>query len=334
MSGSRRRWVAAALRFVSALGVVASGVAASPAVVHADSAGPTDYESEIVAITPAAPEIEVSTEGGDSFLRIAVEPGHEVVIHGYDDEPYLRIDPAGDVLRNVRSYATYYNEDRLGDVEIPDLVDNDAEPEWERVGGGGSWAWHDHRTHWMAEEPPIGLEAGDAITTAPVPVTVDGRLVEIEVRTVLLDDPSPWPPLFGALVGVQLGLLAVYLGPATAVLATLLLSAAALVVGASQYWSLPAETGPLITWWLLPALALGCVLAVIATYGRSSWLRIGLLALAALELVVWAVRRRDVFTSAVLPTDLSFGLDRGVTGAVLAGAVVVLIGVGRELLRD
>lgn len=309
-------------------------IVVTPATVHADAAGPTDYRSEVIAITPATPVVSASVEGGDSFVRITVEDGHEVVVLGYDDEPYVRIDVDGVVHRNVRSYATYYNEDRYGDVEIPDVVDNEAEPSWERVGDGGTWAWHDHRTHLMTERPPIGLEPGDAVPTEPVPLVVDGTPVTIEVRTVLQPEPSPWPALFGVLIGLQVGLVALLLGPASGVLATLVLAVAATIVGAAQYWSLPAETGPLVTWWLLPVLAAVAMIAAIATWGWSDLLRDGLRALAALQLGIWAFRRRDVLTGAVLPTDLAFWFDRMTTTAVLVGSVVLLVATGRDLLRQ
>ena len=258
---------------------------ATPTIAFADAAGPTDYRSEIVEVTPAeaAGVIDVAIEGGDAFVSIDVAPGHEVVVFGYDDEPYLRIDEAGVVFENRRSFATYYNEDRYGDVDIPDVVDNDAAAEWARIGGDGAWAWHDHRAHWMGTEPPIGLEPGDSLPTQVVPISVDGTPGRRStVSTTLIAPPSPWPALFGLMIGLAIVLAASLAGPATVDLVAIVLSAFAAWVGVAQFRSLPAETGPLVTWWLLPAVALACVVAVIAIYGRSelvepacSWLSPG-----------------------------------------------------------
>ena len=94
--------VGAAVVGVVVGGVVGVGAGAllGPDVAHADPAGPTDYRTEIVAIEPATDAIEIVVEGGDAFLHVTVEPGHEVVVLGYDGEPYLRIGPDGAVDQN------------------------------------------------------------------------------------------------------------------------------------------------------------------------------------------------------------------------------------------
>jgi hypothetical protein len=322
-------------RAIGAAMISAACVIAGPGVVLADAAGPTDYRSEVVAIDPATPAVDVTIEGGDAFVRIAVAEGHEVVVLGYapDEEPYLRIGVDGAVEHNLRSFATYYNEERFGGDDIPAIVDNSAPPDWQRIGDGGRWAWHDHRAHWMGTEPPIGLEPGDSLPSQSIPILVDGARVEIEVRTTLQDEPSIWPALFGILVGLQVVFLGALLGPATTTLASLVLSVAALVVGVTQFRSLPAETGPLLTWWLLPAIAVAAAVAIVVTYGRSVLLRSGLLAFAAALLVVWAFRRRSGLSRAVLPTDLPFWLDRCITAAVLAGSVALLVLAVRDMFR-
>ena len=121
---------------------------------------------------------------------------------------------------------------------------------------------------------------------------------------------------------VLLGSLA---GPATATLVSILLAGAATIVGVAQFRSLPGETGPLVTWWLLPALALLCLIATILTYGRQPLLRTGLVLLAGVQLTLWAVIRRTTMTSAVLPTDLPFWFDRMVTAAVLTGGAALVV---------
>ena len=306
-------------------------VTALPSVAHADAAGPTDYQTTIVSIEPVTDAIEMGVEGGDAFLRITVDPGHEVIVFGYDAEPYLRIRTDGVVEQNRRSYATYYNEDRYGRTDVPDMVDNQADPEWERIGDGGAWAWHDHRAHWMGTERPIGLDPGESLPPQIVPLLVDGAPVSVEVRTALMEGPSLVPVLFGAVIGLGLATLGIRLGPATSGLVMLLLGGGALVVGATQYASLPAETGPLLAWWLLPAIAVAAICAAIATYGRSRFALLGLTALAAAQTLVWAFQRRAGLTSAILPTDLPAGFDRFVTSAVLMGSLAVLVATLRQL---
>lgn len=165
-----------------------------------------------------------------------------------------------------------------------------------------------------------------------IPITVDGLPVGITVATTLVAPPSWWPTAFGILVGLQLVLLGWWLGPATATLSTLVVSLAAAVTGAGQYLSLPAETGPSVVWWLMPAIALAAGIGAIVTYGRSELLVRGLLALSGLQLVVWAYGRRDVFSRPVLPTDIAFWFDRASTGAALAGGAVITVLAVRSLL--
>lgn len=311
-------------RALSGVGL-AIAIAAAPGVALADAAGPTDYETEIVEVAPMHDALTVSIVGGDAFVRAAVAEGHELVVLGYapDEEAYLRIGPDGVVEQNVRSFATYYNAERYGSDDIPETVDTRAAPEWERIGSGGSWSWHDHRAHWMGAEPPVGLEPGDSLPRQDIPVLVDGERVVIGVVTTLRADPSIWPAVLGVLVGLSVALLAMVAGPATATLGAGFLALLALVVGTAQFLSLPSSTGPLTTWWLLPAIAAACVVVTIAIYGRSYLLERALVALAGALLVVWAWQRRDGLTRAILPTDLAFWFDRLVTSASLVGGALI-----------
>lgn len=327
-------------RATLAAAIAALGAFAVPSVAHADAAGPTDYVTEIVAIdgTPPGDDrsgpaglVTVSIEGGDSFVRVSVAPGHEVIVLGYAGEHYLRIDAAGDVFHNSRSYATYYNEDRYGSDDIPDHVDNEAAPEWERIGRGGDWSWHDHRAHFMGTARPIGMEPGDSFPIQVVPLLVDGVLVDVEVRTTLQPHPAWLPPAFGALIGLQVILLAGLAGPATTVIGGFIVGGFALLAGLAQYLSLPPETGPLVTWWLLPVLALVCLVATVASYGRSALIERGLVALSGLLVVVWAFERRSGLTRAVIPSELPAWFDRMVTAGALAGGATIVVLAVRDL---
>jgi hypothetical protein len=306
-----------------------------PTTAHADAVGPTDYRSEVVSVTPATDAVELSIEGGDAFVRIEVEPGHEVIVLGYepDQEPYLRIATDGAVEHNLRSYATYYNADRYGRTDIPDTVDTTAEPDWERLAGGGAWSWHDHRAHWMSDDPPVGLEPGDALPDQVIDLLVDGRPVTVTVRTTLQPDPSPLAAIVGVLIGLQLGLLAFAFGPATANLSLFVTAAAATVAGAGQYWSVSSATGPLVTWWLLPAIATVSAVVVIAIWGRSELVQLGLLALGGAMLVLWGFRRRDGLGAAVLPTDLPAWFDRLTSTAAPVAGVLVIVTAARALYK-
>ena len=305
-----------------------------PSVVHADAAGPTDYVTEIVDVSPESAAIELAVIGGDAFIELTVDPGHDVLVLGYrpDQEPYLRFRPDGTVEQNIRSYATYYNEDRYGTDDIPDVVDNAADPKWEQVADGGTYTWHDHRAHWMSEEPPVGLDPGESLPQDEIVLMVDGVETIVTVEITLLESASPVPALVGALLGAVLGLAGLRLGRASSTLVAVVLSIAALVAGWAQYASLPASTGPEAGWWLFPTVALVCSVAVIAIYRRSVWIECGLLALAGVQLLFWAWPRRDHATAAYLPTDLPTDVDRVVSMMVLVGSAFVLLAAGRAVV--
>lgn len=300
-------------------------VAASPA--GADPAGPSDFRSEVTGIVPAAEGLKAEIRGGDSFLEVDVAPGHTAVIKGYSGEPYLRILEDGTVERNRLSSATYLNNDRQGRVDIPAdakaATKDGAEPDWERVGGGGTYAWHDHRVHWMGgASPPVGRgETVKGFDPWTIPVTVDGTDVEIH-GTLFYEDavsPVPWAVLalviggvlawFGRRPGLRLGAAALSVA-----------SAVALVVGRADWVSTPQGGGnPLL--WALPAFAL--VTALVALVWPESGRGVVAALASVASLSGWALFRIQVLLKPVLPTALPFALDRATVAVALGASVAV-----------
>ena len=317
-------------RLLGALMVLAAAVLAPAGVAFADPAGPTDFESTITSVTPDVPGVDVSVVGGDSFLRVAAESGIEVVVLGYQQEPYLRIRADGVVEENQRSPATYLNDDRYGSGTPPAGADPTLAPNWQQVGTGGAWAWHDHRAHWMSPDPPADATPGTPIQSSTVPLVVDGTPVTVTVETTWLPAPSRVPLAVGAAAGLGAVLLALA-RRARLAWALLAVAAAAGGIGAWQYWSLPAETGPLVVWWLLPAVAAGSLLVALLLGRRL--VGYALVLLAALELAVWVWLRRDAAFRAIIPTDAPFWLDRGVIAATGVGAVAVAVGAAAAMFR-
>ncbi|HUF97676.1 MAG TPA: hypothetical protein VMM60_06060 [Ilumatobacter sp.] len=314
--------------------VVACGlIGLAPATALADPAGPTDYRTVVTSIQPATGAIAVTVEGGDAFIRLAVEPGHEVVVLGYGGEPYVRVRADGVVEENLLSPATYYNEARYGGAVPSGITATGAleqPPEWKAVGDGGVWAWHDHRAHLMTAEPLIGMQPGDRLPPETIDLLVDGEPVAVEVVTTLQASPSRWPAVVGLAIGIGVvaslvfvSRLAIRQHAAPTVAVAVAAAAASVVVGGVQYLSLSSQTDPAVTWWLLPVMALLASAGAAAV--RSALVRGALVALGGLQLLVWAVPRRSVLSRAVLPTDLPFWLDRTVTAAVLPGAAALLV---------
>jgi hypothetical protein len=300
--------------------------------VQADPAGPTDYRSEVVAVDPPTPTIDMRVLGGDSFVELETAPGSEAVVIGYQGEEYLWFRTDGTVLENRNAPSTYTNEDRYGGGEIPPNASAKAAPAWEEVASGHRFAWHDHRAHWMQQSRPFGLEPGDQILEANIPLVVDGADVDVTVISTWVSAPSPLPLVFGALLGAAAAVGVWLLGrrpvaadergvaAAARVAVVLPVVLAAVVAGWWQYRSLPAETGPQLTWWLLPTIAAACLLlSLVAELIDQPFLARGAMVLVGVELFVWALVKRDGLTAALIPTDAPAWFDRLATAAALVG---------------
>ncbi len=291
------------------------GVAA-PAV--ADPAGPTDFLNEIIEVDPPATGVTFSVVGGDAFLRAVVEPGSRLVVIGYFGEDYLRVLPDGSVEENRNSPSVALNQDRYGGNAEYDRPEAELAPDWQTIGDGGVWAWHDHRIHWMSKTPPPGRTPGDVVyDEVTVPVVVNGTATLVRVSLTWVERGAPvW-----AFAGAALGLLMMGAGRRFRGWTLGLLAAASLAVGLWQFLWLPAETDPSLLQWAVPAVAL---LFLLAGLRRPAVRRIAF-AVAAAELAGWALWRRESIWRAILPTGAPYALDRAVTAAALTGGALGLV---------
>jgi hypothetical protein len=319
----------AGLALAALAGVGGLVMQATPAA--ADPPAPSDFRSTVTGIDPETAVVQAKVIGGDSFLELSVDDGHEVIVQGYGGEPYLHFRDDGTVERNRRSEATYLNEDRRGAVDIPPQADNEADPEWQKVASGGTYAWHDHRIHWMGEDLPSGVERGTVIQDWTVDISVDGTPTQIQGTLVLAEQVSPLPWFVLALVaGAAVVLLGRRHAMITAGAAALVASLAALVAGWGQYSVAPSGSGvdPLVV--VVPALGVVAAGAGLLLRARPPWGAAATLASAA-AVIGWGVLRAEVLWKPVLPTDLPYNLDRGLTAlalglAVAAAALVVWSG--------
>jgi hypothetical protein len=188
-------WVAAAAALL---------IGAPVALAHE---GSPNFLSQVNEVTPAAAGVDVEVLNRDDRLLLRNRSDRTVVIEGYDGEPYARIEPDGTVSVNTDSKAYYINEERDGQVAVPDGVDGKGAPRWEEVSRTGRFEWHDHRMHWMSEEDPEAVTDKDVRTKVydwEVPIAVDGR--EGAIAGTLFWTPlasSGLPlPLIGGLVAL------------------------------------------------------------------------------------------------------------------------------------
>jgi hypothetical protein len=190
-----------ALAFGLALATVV--VSAQPAAAHTlPGVKPSNYETTVDSTTPSVRGLTVRAVDLGNQLELQNDTRTDVLVLGYQGEPYLRVGPRG-VFENTRSPATYLNRTRDGKTPVPDSADAGAAPEWHRIGSGTTARWHDHRVHWMGtNDPPVVTRNPDRrhvvdhwqlqLRRGSQDITISGELVWVP-------GPEPWGWLLGAL---------------------------------------------------------------------------------------------------------------------------------------
>jgi hypothetical protein len=133
-------------------------------------------------VNSAPAGVEVTVLSRDDRLLLQNKSGKDVVVEGYEEEPYARIAADGTVSVNTNSKAYYINDERDGQVPVPGGVDSKGEPQWKEVSKTGRFEWHDHRMHWMSKGDPEQVKDKSVRTKVfdwKVPVEVDGRPASI-----------------------------------------------------------------------------------------------------------------------------------------------------------
>jgi hypothetical protein len=306
------------LRAVAA-GFVVLVVTAAPAA--ADAAKPTDFRSEVTGITGASDGVEARVRGGDSFLEVTVTGDHTVIVEGYLGEPYLRFQPDGTVEQNRLSTATYLNQDRRGKgVTIPQEAqdaDEGTPPDWQPIAASGTYAWHDHRTHWMSDASPSvsrGEQVPGAYDPWRVPIVVDGAPGEIQGTLTYERAISPLPYLAIVVLGAALVVLWLRGSLRRPALVLVGVSALAVMTGRAEFQATPEGGGnPLL--WALAAVALAAAIGALVLGDRPVGVVLALASVAAL--FGWGLFRVQVLLKPVLPTDLPYLLDRATVALAL-----------------
>jgi hypothetical protein len=246
------------------------------------------------------------------------------------------------VEENQRSPATYLNGSRYAQTAAPSDVTEDTEkndpPVYKQVATGGTYAWHDHRIHWMSPQPKADAHRGAIVPGFDdwkVPMTVDGTAVTVHGQLVYENDvsPIPWIALI-VLVAAAVILLGHGTSTFVAGMSMLLASIAALEVGIVAYRSIPSVAGPNPLEIALPAVA--TVAALLSVLLHRKPLGVVFILASVASLSGWALMRLSVLFNPVLPTDLPFGLDRAATACALGcsvGAAVLAVRSGALVLR-
>lgn len=171
--------------FVGALVLATVLGGAAPAVAHTVSGvEPTDYESRILAVRPALAGLAVRLLDLGNRIQLTNTSRADVVVLGYQREPYLRVGPRG-VFENRQSPTTFANR-------APSETGGDATaaPSWRKIGDEPVARWRDQRTRYEGARLSGGRHvAGNwniEVEREGAPVVVSGVITYIP-------SPSPWP---------------------------------------------------------------------------------------------------------------------------------------------
>jgi hypothetical protein len=191
-----------------AAAVLAALVVCAAAAAHGGG-GALGFRSKVTAVTPSATGLDVEVVDYDDRLDLRNDTGKLLVILGYENEPYLAFRD-GHVYRNTHSPATYLNDDRFGQVELPAQANPKAAPDWQEVATHEEYDWHDHRIHWMSHTLPPKVQADKDqrhhVFDWTVPARLDGKPLTIAGR---LDYQPPPGQKFPTILLVPLVVLAV-----------------------------------------------------------------------------------------------------------------------------
>ena len=166
----RKHWAA-----LAAIAIVLVLLSASPAWGHE---GNPNYRSVIDRVTPKVPGVSFEVLSYDSYFQLLDQHGHEVVVYGYENEPYARVLKDGTVQVNERSPAYYLNDTRFPTAEVPPIANAEAPPKWKTVDNSGTFLWHDHRMHYGSEAIPPQVTDQSKKTKVydyEIPLRIDGR---------------------------------------------------------------------------------------------------------------------------------------------------------------
>lgn len=229
----------AALGLVLAIGWVLT--MASPASAHTVSGvAATNWKAILTGVTPSVPGLSVALVEGGSRVEVT-NRGPDVVVIGYEGEPYLRVGPDG-VFENQHSPTTYLNCGQAACVVPAGLA---GAPLWKRIASGRTARWRDRRAR-----PPSGPLPPDVaqsphqvhqetnwqitMTQGSTPITVTGHYTWIPEPS-----PIPWLAVAAALAatGAALGLFGYWGWPLALAVAVVTVNDIYHAIGIAWYWS-------------------------------------------------------------------------------------------------
>jgi hypothetical protein len=272
-----------------------------------------DYRNHVLAASEPA-GVRVSVEDAGRKLRVTAASGHDVVVLGYEGEPFLRFDRLG-VTANAHSKTA---------VGLRLVRGASASgTEWEPLSRDHSFAWADART-WA----PSAAVHGRSVVPWSVPVVVDGARALIRGEMTRSAAPLFWPWLVLAAVPLLAAVIAArrcrWLWAAATGLAALAGLATLADLGGFATGGLSVSTDR----WLLLAVEVALTVVALGLLARPRTRLVAVAALAAFA-VLQALSELAVFRHGVVVSGLPAEAVRAAAalapGAGIGAAALVFV---------
>jgi hypothetical protein len=312
---------------------------AGPAAAHGvGGPSPTNYVTEVRRVVPAVRGISVRAVSLGTRLELTNRTSREVVVPGYEGEPYLRVGPGG-VYRNERSPAVFLNRSLTPTAEPPRVYSAKAAPRWKRISSGQTTSWHDHRTHWMANGDPPGVarDPGRAqiVQHFDLPLRYGDTTLRVVGIVRWVPGPSPWPWIAAAAVllaaTIVLGRTRRWAGALSVGLAILVVTEVVHVVGSWDGSGTSFFARLFAALWSILGVALAGV-ALVWLRRRDPWSAVPAVLVAALFLAI-AGGLADVtsLSRSQIPTSLPLDLARATVTAAMGIGFGLVVAAGLHL---
>lgn len=297
-----------------------------------DSVQPRNTESVIESVSPELPQgVAVSVVGSDTFIRLQTE-GHDVLVEGYEKEPYLRISKTGVVQVNDSSMTTVLNSDRYANVDVSNFVRSDI-PKWRTIATDGIAMWHDHRSHWMSPKRPAVIDTKGTVLTWDIPITVDGTVHSVRGSLYLRQQATVLWWLI-TVVAIGLGVWAALRRRQLLTVALIAVSLFATVVGILEFAGLSGEARitPVLLIFAGGALAISLINNAVRRFSSTEYIGWALNAGAGALLAVATWICADQVRAAYVPgLDTPWLARLAVTAMAGIGIVAIVNGVFRTI---
>ncbi|MFG1920950.1 Dyp-type peroxidase [Cryptosporangium sp. NPDC048952] len=180
---------------IGALVTALLAIGAGPAAAHTvGGVGATNFRTTLDRYDGVS-GVELRVVENGSKLEARNTTDTDVVVRGYQNEPYAKIGPDG-VFVNENSPAYYVNADRYGVTTVPASADPRTPPSWRKLSNENSFRWHDHRTHWMQTSlPPLVSQAPDEfheISHWTITLDYAGKALTGTGTLAWVPGPAPW----------------------------------------------------------------------------------------------------------------------------------------------